>query len=118
MKNINKKKDVIQKWREFVGKLSDGELTDLCLLVSAFRGPDNKNEDLKNKTTEVIRAFLLPAKRPNRLSLPPVNYNTEINVKHALPDIEDHFCLHIMLAVAILTRLGYYKVGEHKMWLK
>ena len=86
---------VMDRWSEGSTFL---EIRDLWDILSALRGPDDYNSDLKQETTCRIRARTVPN----------LAYYSDVNRdgREIVGWYGDHFGQHVMAAVAAINRQG------------
>lgn len=92
-----KKLHPLVKFKNFWDKLDAQEQPKLWDFLTALRGPDNEDANLKHKTTEVIRSFLLK-----------INHNCPANTNRC--DIfkislkNNHFTRHTNRAMTVINQ--------------
>ena len=52
---MTKRKNILQKFQNFIHRLTPEEIKQLHTLIAAWRGPDSENENIKTKYTAKIR---------------------------------------------------------------
>ena len=67
---MTKRKNMVEKFQKFFGKLEKKEQNQLMELISAFRGPDAEitGKLIKEETTARIRTLLLGLKKSTSIS--------------------------------------------------
>jgi len=124
---MTKRKNVVEKFQKFFGRLNEEEEEQLMILMSAFRGPDDRgihSIGLKENTTARIRTLLLGLKLDKNIlalidedfffcgrlvSFKSVDIDRWVTILKDKSDESSkvaHYCSHTKDALLILKELG------------
>lgn len=98
---MTKKKDVIQKFKNFVERLESSEADNLWNVLTALRGPDSVSSGQKQNTI-AIRRVAWPARHEGAAYA-----DFQFSEKHWKRPTHRHYRLHIRRALESLEILGY-----------
>ena len=111
------KENVILRFKSFLNSLDRDEKKALWAIMTAFRGPDDGDEQLKDKTTSVIRSYFF--KKSDQFCCPFQNDGIFFHDIAGMVNFKDplifpceytttgHFEMHITQAINVLRK---YKV--------
>ncbi len=113
---MTKKKTCVEKFQYMWNKLDEEEKRDLYELLSAVRGPDFDDDDLKMITTAKIRVFLFGSQEALKYtgSLNNSDPILESDIKQC-PTVSDkqHFGNHVARAYDVINKLqGFPKLKD------